>query len=43
MRALSGGERAYAERAAREEVRQTIADYCAAQPNRGAGIQICQP
>jgi len=43
MRALSGAERAYAERAAREEVRQTIADYCAAQPNRGAGIQICQP
>jgi hypothetical protein len=42
MRALSSAERAYAERAAREEVRQTIADYCAAQPNRGAGIQICQ-
>jgi len=32
-------ERAVAQ--AREEVQQTIADYCAAQPDRGAGIQIC--
>ncbi|MBI3493522.1 MAG: hypothetical protein HY047_17335 [Acidobacteria bacterium] len=28
--------------AAREEVRHAIADYCAAQPNGGAGIQICE-
>ncbi|MBZ5555958.1 MAG: hypothetical protein LAO77_01650 [Acidobacteriia bacterium] len=28
--------------AAREEVRQAITDYCAAQPNNGAGIAICE-
>jgi hypothetical protein len=28
--------------AAREEVRQAITDYCAAQPNSGAGISICE-
>jgi hypothetical protein len=33
--------KAHARRAALEEVRQAISDYCAAQPNRGAGIQIC--
>jgi hypothetical protein len=33
--------KAHVRRAALEEVRQAIADYCAAQPNRGAGIQIC--
>jgi hypothetical protein len=33
--------KARAQRAALEEVQQAIADYCAAQPNRGAGIQIC--
>lgn len=43
MRALSKAERAAAERAAREEVRETIAKYCAAQPDQGAGIQICRP
>ena len=39
--AVSGAERSRAESAAREEVRQAIRDYCAAQPNNGAGIQIC--
>ena len=34
-------KRAYHERAARDEVKRAIADYCAAQPNAGAGIQIC--
>ena len=34
-------KRAYQERAAREEVKRAVADYCAAQPNAGAGIQIC--
>lgn len=38
---LMAAKRAYAERSAREEVKQAIADYCAAQPNAGAGIQIC--
>src|SRR5262245_12073223 len=33
--------KAHVRRAALEEVQQAIADYCAAQPNRGAGIQIC--
>src|SRR5262245_9052283 len=33
--------KAHVRRAALEEVRQAIADYCAAQPDHGAGIQIC--
>jgi hypothetical protein len=33
--------RANAESAARDEVRQAILDFCAAQPDQGAGIQIC--
>jgi hypothetical protein len=28
-------------RDARAEVQRTLADYCAAQPNAGAGIQVC--
>lgn len=39
--AISNAERSRAESAAKEEVRQAIRDYCAAQPNNGAGIQIC--
>jgi hypothetical protein len=39
--AVTAAERASAEQAAREEVARAIAEYCAAQPNRGAGIQIC--
>lgn len=39
--AISASERERAEAAAREEVRQTIAQYCAGQPNGGAGIKIC--
>jgi hypothetical protein len=38
---VNEAERASAERSAREEVTRAIAEYCAAQPNRGAGIQIC--
>ena len=30
-----------AEQAARREVNEAIADYCAAQPNSGSGIRIC--
>ena len=39
--AVSASERERAEAAAREEVRQTITQYCAGQPNGGAGIKIC--
>jgi hypothetical protein len=39
--AITNAERAHAESAAREDVRQAVHDYCAAQPNGGAGIQIC--
>jgi len=39
--AITNAERAAAEAAAREELKRTIALYCAAQPNGGAGIQIC--
>jgi hypothetical protein len=41
VEAISSAERRHAEAAARDEVQQAIHDYCAAQPNRGAGIQIC--
>ncbi|MEO8259157.1 MAG: hypothetical protein ABI868_17560 [Acidobacteriota bacterium] len=34
-------KRAFDGRAARDEVRRTIIEYCAAQPNGGAGIKIC--
>jgi hypothetical protein len=32
---------AFNARAARDEVRRSIIEYCAAQPNGGAGIKIC--
>lgn len=41
MNAVSSAERTHAEAVARDEVRQAVAEYCAAQPNGGAGIQIC--
>jgi hypothetical protein len=41
INAVSSAERARAEAAARDEVLQAIRDYCTAQPNGGAGIQIC--
>jgi hypothetical protein len=34
-------KRAFNARGARDEVRRTIIEYCAAQPNGGAGIKIC--
>ena len=43
MHAISAAERERAEAAAKEEVSHAIAEYCGAQPNRGAGIQICVP
>ena len=41
MSAISSAERAHAEAAAKEEVSHAIAEYCAAQPDHGAGIRIC--
>src|SRR5262245_36681061 len=37
----SNAQRAHAEAQAKEEVREAVTQYCAAQPNGGAGIQIC--
>ncbi|HEX7138913.1 MAG TPA: hypothetical protein VF219_13730 [Vicinamibacterales bacterium] len=41
MNAISNASKNRAQAAARDEVVQAIQDYCAAQPNNGAGIQIC--
>ena len=41
MNAITSAERAHAEAAALDEVHTAIGEYCAAQPNGGAGIQIC--
>jgi len=38
---ISKAARARAEAQAREEVRVAVGEYCNAQPNAGAGIQIC--
>jgi hypothetical protein len=38
---VAGARRAHGEGAARDEVRREIANYCAAQPNAGAGLHIC--
>lgn len=39
--AFTADDRAAAEAAARDELRRVIAEYCAGQPNQGAGIKIC--
>lgn len=39
--AITSAERAHAEAAAKEEVQRAVREYCAAQPNNGAGITIC--
>jgi len=39
--AITAADRAHAEAAARNEVRQAVTEYCSAQPNAGAGILIC--
>ena len=39
--AITSAVREHAIAEAREEVRRTVSEYCAAQPNHGAGIQIC--
>jgi hypothetical protein len=41
MNGISKGERTKAEAAAKDEVRAAVAQYCSAQPNNGASIQIC--
>jgi hypothetical protein len=41
INAVTAAERNHAEAAARAEVHRAVAEYCAAQPNAGAGIQIC--
>jgi hypothetical protein len=41
IEAISKAERARAEANAKAEVRAAVAQYCNAQPNLGAGIQIC--
>jgi hypothetical protein len=43
LSALSEAERNRARAAARADVLRSIADYCAARPDRGAGIPICEP
>jgi hypothetical protein len=40
--AISKSERANAVAAAKDEVRAAVAQYCGAQPNAGAGIQLCE-
>jgi hypothetical protein len=40
-KSVASARRAHAADAAREEVRREIANYCLAQPNGGAGLQIC--
>jgi len=42
LNSISNAERAHAEAAAKEEVRAAVSQYCTAQPNNGAGIQICE-
>jgi hypothetical protein len=39
--AISRARSAHAADAARDEVQRAIAEYCTAQPNAGAGIQLC--
>jgi hypothetical protein len=41
INALTAAERAHALSAAQAEVRSAVDEYCAAQPNHGAGIHIC--
>jgi hypothetical protein len=41
MDAITTAKRSHDEAAAKAEVARAIADYCAAQPNSGAGILIC--
>ena len=42
LKAVTSAERSSAEQAARHEVQTAIGEYCAAKPNGGAGIQLCE-
>jgi len=41
-KSIADAKYAHDERVAHEDVQRTIADYCAAQENHGAGIAICR-
>lgn len=41
LNAVSSWERDRAERAAREEMARSMAEFCAAQPDHGTGLQAC--
>jgi hypothetical protein len=41
INSVSKAAREHAESAAKEEVRQAVQSYCAAQPSGGSGIEIC--
>lgn len=41
LNAVSSAEREHAEGQARAEVQRAVADYCAAQPDAGRGIDVC--
>jgi len=41
INAVTSAERAQAEAAARDQARHAVEDYCAVQPQSGAGIRIC--
>jgi hypothetical protein len=40
--AITKAEREAAETAARDELRRAVLQYCAGQPNKGAGIAVCE-
>lgn len=42
LNAVTTAQRTGAEQAARHEVQRAIADYCAARPNGGAGMRLCE-
>jgi hypothetical protein len=41
LSAVTAADRASAEALARQKVREAVGQYCATQPNHGAGIQLC--
>ena len=41
LNAVTAAERAHAEAQARDDVHRAVAEYCAAQPYGGRGVEIC--
>jgi len=41
--AITKSVREHAQASARKEVEEAVAEYCAAKPNNGAGIELCAP